>query len=713
VDGVRATLLAPVTAEEPGLSTIARKAAALARRPLADRALIDVARCTGEAYGTGSDVAPAPAELETWRSAAHGIGRVAFAVAGEAWLAEAASKTLADGPAWPRAAPIVAAPWPPPDARAVVYDASGEIAPGSARILVVTRTAAAERAVGAAPALGDGHGPLVTRLAALEAPGHVRSVVATSHVDGGCLAATIDIEASDLASDAPARIATAAALARQEIVVDVSEAAAPPDLGPSLAARAADPRDAAERAAWWSLSGHPALAAEGEVRVTLTVGMAAGRDTPDGSMPASADAIRSEIDRASLAWHSPVVEARTRVERGQGETWVLLASTCGTVAETNSDAGLGATVATAASIQASTPGGDVSVEPFVAVDGIGVLAHGPSHPGESPEAYARRLADVVARAFAADPLSGGAIARGRSSLLARSAGVDERAFGVLAAAVAPGHPSWVTPTGAGQALATASDEAVSMKASAMREGPLRVAVLANVDGAQAMAASRAVDRWIARRPGEARACASPPSPPPARAGTYAVDVPPGAASEAFLAVPIPPGDDDATAAAAWMAAALDGPGGLLARALAGSGSGDVAPLPLARGWGATLLGLSRAPALVIRLDAPDTSLDAAVAQTRALLDRLRQGAIDEADRSRASDALARAHSLGNVDPRARAIELWRGRTPPAAPSLERMRAFAAAALRDDTLVIVAARPPRVDPHGRPSTGQGAKGRNRE
>jgi hypothetical protein len=251
-----------------------------------------------------------------------------------------------------------------------------------------------------------------------------------------------------------------------------------------------------------------------------------------------------------------------------------------------------------------------------------------------------------------------------------------------------------------------------MKATAMREGPLRVAVLANVDAAQAAAAGRAVDRWVARRPGEARACAAAPPSSAPRAGTYAVELPAGSASEVLLALPVTPGDDEASTAAAWIAATLDGPGGLLARALAGS-IGDPPAAPLARGWSSAVLGLPRAPVLVIRIEAPDTSLDTAVAQARALLDRMRQGGIDEADRSRAAATFARARATGDLDPRTRAIELWRGNAKANGSSLEKMRAFAAATLRDEALIIVAARPPRIDSRGHPFPGRERRTKNRD
>ncbi|MGD0526386.1 MAG: hypothetical protein ABSE49_14640, partial [Polyangiaceae bacterium] len=97
VDAVREAMLAPVAPDEPALDAVARKVAALGRRPLPDRALVEVAACTGEAFGTGGDAAPAAGELEAWRKAALGLGHVAFATAGEATLADAAAARRGTG----------------------------------------------------------------------------------------------------------------------------------------------------------------------------------------------------------------------------------------------------------------------------------------------------------------------------------------------------------------------------------------------------------------------------------------------------------------------------------------------------------------------------------------------------------------------------------------------------------------------------------------
>ena len=375
VASIREAMLAPVISDDPAMALVRRKIEALGRRPLPDRVLADVAQCTGEAFGLGSEAPPTAAELESWRQAAHGATRMAFSIAGDEGLASAVTDALGRAPAWPAVTPVPARGASVDAAAAVTYDASGEIPAGAARVIVVARTATPERAVEPASALGDPRGPLASRLAALDFPARVRTVVATAHGDGGCVAVTVDLSARDLERDAPARIATAAALARQEITVELADFTPGADPAGEPPERAADPRDAAERAAWWSLAGRSADAGD-DVHVSLVVGIAAARDAGSSSPTASAE-IRSEIDRATMAWHAPVVDGRSRVERGQGETWVLLASPCGTTSEA-ADAGSGAAAATAAALQAQVTAGDVQVEPFVGTDGLGVLAHGPA-----------------------------------------------------------------------------------------------------------------------------------------------------------------------------------------------------------------------------------------------------------------------------------------------------------------------------------------------
>ncbi len=714
-DAIRTAMLAPVTDAETERAK--KKLAALSARPMRDAALLDSVRCTGEAFGMaprgdgrsaeGATSKLTTAEIETWRRAAHGTGRVALAVAGPAPLADDVSRGLVRAGVWPnvRAAPQGALP--AADAPAAVYDATGDVPAGGARATIAIHMPHAARALAAAAVIGDSRGPLSSRLGALDAPARVQSVTATAHAHGGCLAVTLDIAPRDLAEAAStsgptsgyaaARIATAIALARQEISVEVSETTAELSAARQNARRASDPREAAERAAWWALAGDSASkeAASG-IRMSTAIGVAFGRDTLVQDAPnAMHAAIRSALDRATIAWHEPVVEARTRVERGQGEMWLLLGSPCGTLAEAENDAGLGAaaTLATARETDLSSLRWSleaVKLEPYVTPDAIGLIAHAPALFGESPTAHARRVADAAARAFAADWVDPPRASTARAHLLRASENDDGRAWSALASAFAPGHPSWFWPFGMADALGRASDASVLSRVSALRAGPLRVAVLANADSAQADTAIRATDRWVARHPSETRACPAPATGTPSRPGTYPVESTAGA-TEAHLGFALPAADDAARAAASWTALALDGPDGLLAKAL---GNG------LARSWSARVSGGSRAPALVVRIATAPGALDAAVAQTRALFDRVRQGALTDADLLRAKALRSAADVSAALDPRARLVGLFRGDSPLSTPTLDALRAFASAVLLDDALVIVAVRPRTTAPGSR-------------
>jgi hypothetical protein len=701
VAAFRTALSTPVTTAD--MPAVARKLSMLARRPLADPALEAASACDASVLapaGThAADVDVGVDAVEGWRRAAIGLGRVSMAAAGGEAFGEAVASALATGAAWPEAATIAADAPAAGDAR--VYDATGDVAGGGAHVTLAARAARAEDAVRAAEVLGDANGALAARLGGLDAPARIRDVTATAHAHGGCVVVSFDFAPRDLAVDAPARIATAIALARQEIAADLAPQRASASLAAAIARRARDPRDAADLAAWWALST-PDPSPTGEARVAVAVGLGTGRElaaalaatpaTPtqeNAAVASRRDAIRAELDRAVVAWHEPVVEARTRLEKGQGDLWIALGSPCGTLAEMESDAGLGAAFALAAADRASVAlrGTGASAEAWAAPDGIGVVVHGPAQEGESPEALARRLADAVARSFAAEPVDRASVSHARARLLGEDGREDARALVTLADAVVPGHPSWIAPMGPVDALGRSSDGSVAARASALRAGPLRVAVLGNASAAQSEAAVRAADRWIVRHPGQSRVCPVPSVPAPPRPATYAVDAPPGGSSQAWLALALPPDDRSAALAAEWIAAALDGTDGLLARALGGG---------LARSWGAQVVGSAHASALVVRVDSAAGALDAAVAQVRGLLDRVRQGSLASADVAHAEALLSERDLAASLDPARRVLALWRAGTPPdaPAPTLDALRAFASTTLRDDALIIVAVRPPR-------------------
>jgi hypothetical protein len=694
------------TIEESDLAAAKKKLAALAARPLRDVSLARWARCVGSPHAlparagkSGDDLDVA--RLEKWRVAAHGLGRVAIAVAAPSSIAESVATAIARGPAWKQGAPAPATSAMASAGDIGVYEASADMS--SATLVHATLDlATGSDAVTTAEALGDPHGPLASRLAALDLPFRLREVTAAAEPRGGCVAVVLEASAPFGGPDLAARVADAIALVHVEAQVHLAEGGAALD-GRTLARRAGDAREAAERAAWWALAdtwSSPARRAKSEDPAALRGSIALGLPMRRGSIPNDAalepsrDSLSTAVQRAVLAWQKPVLEGRSRVEPGQGEAWLLLASPCGTEGETDADAGLTAlfTVAAAESAKSSP---EARVEPWVVPDGAGLLVHGPALPGETAAAQARRLADVVARSYAADPLSLGAIARARAELLRSDARADGPVLGVAASAIAPGHTSWFIASGREETLARSADASVLARAQALRAGPLRVAVLANVDAAQADAALRAAERWIDRRTGDARACRPSSAAAAPRPGTYAVDARPGAPPEAYLAFPITAGDEKTRAAALVAAAALDGDGGMLEKSVGGAG--------LARSWSARVVGWPRAPALVVRIVSTQAALDGAVMQARALVDRIKKGGLSSAEHERASAAVARDAIASALDPRARVVSTWRGEAIASAKeplargrsSLEEVKAFATKYLAEDSMVVVASRPARV------------------
>jgi hypothetical protein len=688
-DGVRATLIARTEddarkaasmlrdamlapAREADVAAAKRKLGALARRPLDDRALERWARCVGDPRAL-PDRALTPADidaprLERWRAEAFGIGRTAFAAVGSADVAEAIVDAVLRGPPWRPSIPL-----PPKSAPAeatFVYERAGE-----PTLHVTIETSSSDAAVQLAEALGDARSPLAPRLAALEVPFRVREVTGTAHASGGCVG--VVLEANGHPPDLATRVADAVSLVGLEAATHL---AARPRDGRLLARRSGDAREAAERAAWWTLAERSESSARGELAVALGIPTRRGKERERETV--TAEALTAAVARARATWAKPVLEVRSRLEIGQGEAWILLASPCGTDEETDADAGLTALVAVA--MASNDVRDDVRIEPWVAADGAGVIVHGPALENESLEAQATRLANVAAKSFAAEPIVGPTLARARADLTRRP---SDAALAIVAGAIAPQHPSWLLPMGPAETVARLSDGAAMLRAQALRAGPLRFAMLANGGRSQVETAVRAADRWVPRKSGESRVCRGPFAASPPKPGTYAAPFRPGSSPEAYVAFPLPPADDAALRSAQVLSFALDGEGGSLDRALTGT----------AATTSARVLGAPRAPALVLRITAPHASLDAAVEQTRAMIDRVRSGAIATADLERSTERLGRAQLAMALDPRARLVATWRGEpVDPAVapPSIEELKAVAQRVLVEDTMIIVAARPPR-------------------
>ncbi|MFO0591800.1 MAG: hypothetical protein U0441_29905 [Polyangiaceae bacterium] len=690
-DALARAFEAKVARGAPELAKVAERLAALKRNPLPAAEMAPAADCTGLLGIVPKEKLPDPqsdegvAALEKARATALTIERTALAIVGPEAFCAAAESALTSSSDWQEGPPIVDA-WPAGDS--VGTYAANDVAKGRSRITVAARVADAPSAVSAASRLGDDRGALRARLSALPLPFRVTEVTGVAHPRGGCVAVTAEADApqpggSGSASGPISASAIAAAILRKEIV---TEAHAPAD--PGVAARAvlsaADPRDAAAIAAWWTLST-PVAGAPDRIATALAL-------PPDDRGDLAPATKRFEADLAS-AWaasEAVVAERRSSIEKGQGEVWILLASPCGTIDEGPYDAGSSALGALAVVADEQALLGDAtSIEPWITADGVGVIAHAAavSSPPEDEAALARRVASAAARAFAGEVPNRQGIADARATAIAqieRTAGPHGAAMEGLLGALAPDHPAQLYPIGPFSRVAALSTSSVTSRWQSLATGPLRMALLANGGAPQANAAFERADHWLAPRP-SAHACPVATE-STLKPGHYEVDLPSGVdLAQALVAAPVAARGQAGRDLAEVAAHLLSGDRGLAQAAL------DKTSVPATAT--ARLLGGGRAAALVIDVRAPASALDDAVNEVKALLTKLGQEGPPDASLDQARAKKARAEEAAALDPRARLVKLWLGDPPrtAAAPSRTAMQTFFATTFRDTALTVVAAR----------------------
>ncbi len=687
---LRAVLEQPI---EPGgseISAATHALLALHHHPLDPLEAEAIAACTGELGKPASSprldlsTPDGVRTLEAWRKAFHGAQRTAIAVVGPPAVGDAVRNHIAADTPWPDVVPPDD-PWPAREHVGAYFLSGGNAS--TPRLTVAARVGQTFAVPGLAESAFHASSPLADRLAAATSWRLIRST-ATVRPRGACLAITVERDPArkdaDLAQDG-ARIA---ALLTHELQAELKEARSDASVAGEIVLGAADPRDAASLAVWWS---HAARLQPGVPRVSVALGVPppstldprAGADL-DRHVEAIQMTLRTALPRLAATWLRPNLETVSRVENGQGQLWLLLASPCGTAAETNVDAGFTA-LAAIASAHARNGEAGVTLEPWVAQDGVGILAHAAPRVGESPGALARRVSNAAASALLGTAPADQVVesARGRLlSLIEAPDGLHSEGFGLLARTLSPRQPAWLAPFGLRKSILEADARSISLRRTALSNGPLRLSILANTDAQQAEAAVSAVDRWLVHRSATPRTC--PPVPASPSPASDAMDFTLHTTSRsphAWLGVAVRTPTPSDRLMLDMLRETLAGPDGLLSTAF----RSFEGPVRVAT----RTTGQRRMAALAIEIHCADELIDRALLQTRAVLARVQQGAVSEPQLRRALAAVEADRLERQLDPHVRVAQTWRRQSSaPQAPSLQEWKTWLAQNVSDEAVGIV-------------------------
>ena len=663
VQVVGAVLELPFAANDAALEAVRSSLAALSTTRAPGPAEATVAACSGElALGdTAKTWDPASEkgrhELAAWFKAARAVHRAAFAVVGPPSVLTAVEDALAQGSAWPDGSALDD-PWPARDELGTDFTANA-----SHRLSLAVRLPNEDTAARAARALAAPGSALQRRLSALRPEWRLDRTLAIGRPRGACLRLDVVPTHSEVG---PSATDVARALT---VVAEESRAfGAAPGRGEldEAIAGATHPGDAAAAAAWRALVGRDE---PGPVRTAVSY----------SATPAERGRfeLAAAVSAERQAEKEPFIEVARRAEPGQGRLWALFAPTCGTSVESAASAGESALVVTA--LARSAPEGEVTVEPWLAPDGAGLLV-GTRRltPAETTAAQATRLGRALGELVATARPTPTDLASAREELTSGLGGEQHRGYFVALDALTQGHPSWLEPRGTFAALASAPTGGFEAALQRWLGRPLRVAVLANGDATQPDSIRREIERWLRPIRGDAARCPSrnhPASPTTELTLSVSGDAPEGS----YVGIPFPPFERRLPVEARAALVLLNRSGGWLDQVLS--------DLPASAT--ALALGGPDAAAFVVEVVTTESQRHLAVERLRQLFERLATGRVaTQADVDLARRELAQGEAGELLDPRRRVVATFRGATKPE-PVLDasRLAAFLATLRRGGTVVV--------------------------
>lgn len=480
--------------------------------------------------------------------------------------------------------------------------------------------------------------PLSARLAVIDSPFRVTEVRGTARGDGGCV--RIRLEAEHLPRERAPRIA---AEALTVVATSVRRDLTLP-LEPALVARqivrSNDARTTAELAAWWGLAQ---LGAGPDELVTSSVlALPAERGDVDGRFLDLERSYRSQIaatpERIEVASAQAfVAAARTTVERGQGESWLLVGNECALAQEGDADSGRSALVARLAASPRVALG--VTLEPWIEPAGVGILARSAALPGETATAHGRRLATAVGMALTSLPVTEGTFMRAKTDVLRLLASPAERQLEALLLGLNGLSPAWVRPHGLLEPQLATTMEDVEERWRAMLREPWRVAMVASIGAEEADATVAELSRWLGHGP--TGPCVTSTSTAGERRAPQS-----GWAGEV-----LPPHG--------WLAVTSNDPKEApIAEVIAAELEDTARRLGLA--GHPMVLGIPRAPTVAVAFDGGDEARETAMAAWRRVLSDLRASGLTGTQLEQANQQVQRWRARSLDNPRGRLAALWRG-----------------------------------------------------
>ncbi|HTV22100.1 MAG TPA: hypothetical protein VMG12_25595 [Polyangiaceae bacterium] len=656
-------LTSPVTAADTERVAIHWRASPPRQASVASEAA--VARCSGElVLGPDAEAAATiPTRLAGWLAGVR-AGDAAFAVVGPREYLDAGADALARVAPWTRLGSTGGLLFGPELAGARA------LATGEQNLSVALWSLPPAAAIASAERLGSDDSLLSARLGAGFPPWRVWRVASNLSRGGACL--RVDLQASGAP---PSLDAVASSVANTVDELEYTLARVKP--GPWVIAKQVmvmeGPDQAAAVAAWQAVTADPAVIESPPRRMVHYVGPLADSNGPERAARSLA---------VPPGAPPPSLELRRALEPGQGQFWMLLATPCGTNAEDGTSAGALALGLHAAALENDRQL-DVSLEPWLSVDGVGLLAHaGPSAPHESAMAQAERVAEALARAVLRAGPSPEHIAASRESLLEALPSGPAPGLSLALRQTTGNHPSYLDARGTWASLTAISARSAQLERERFVRSKLRLAILGNHDDGQVQAAERrlsALLRSVDPGPVECPPRGAVVSVP----GKYTIDAPGVRDADAVVAIPLPPSVGGPSEEASWTEWLMNRPGGWLHQALQRPGLVSTAR--------ARVLGGASAAALVIEIHAVDDKHEEAVAQVRGLLERLRAGAANAADVRSAREHLSQLTASRKLNPRGRLVDLWYGVRPPEA-TLDSLHALHRAAFEAGREVVVMTRP---------------------